>query len=482
MQRTKISNKTGLILSLLIAVMVCCTLYTHCFTEDFYKIEILTGSAVIAAIIVILYFHWEKTPKANHYAILILICEEIIGISFLVNGLHFHTLAYLFIGAFFCVGLPVIHYSFSAVTQEKLIYFLSRGIEYSYYVFLVITLLFSPPYFRGQFSSVIGNPNGFGNYLIVLVPAFLYLIWQKREKFSLLTRYILLLVSTLTFVFLSGSRTTALAVVLECICFIIFLIKEHKAGKREENQKTGKAPAQETQKKDRKKTTGRIILLIVAAILVVGIQFFTVTTVRTYLYTTFEETGRVRNIFTERFGEDIYDDYTLPDSNCPDGNCDMDENSGTSGILQQLLRKFGKGMQNNNGDAFTSGRIGIWDEFLSQIGLMGHKQETLAVNEAERHYTAVHAHNVYLQVAYSAGAIAGIAYLLLVIAAIIVGLKFLLSKKFYKAEGRLEKLIACCFTLGFFAMTLFSDGYMLFRYLPPTFFFLTLHSFMARET
>ena len=111
---------------------------------------------------------------------------------------------------------------------------------------------------------------------------------------------------------------------------------------------------------------------------------------------------------------------------------------------------------------------------------MGHKEEGRKIIEANRAYQNTNAHNVYIQVGYSAGAIAGVAMILLMLLVakdLVVNLhKFIMRK----IAGE-EFIFILCSALGFAVVSLTSGGYMLYTYLPSTVFYFSLFILSVEE-
>jgi hypothetical protein len=135
--------------------------------------------------------------------------------------------------------------------------------------------------------------------------------------------------------------------------------------------------------------------------------------------------------------------------------------------------RFEKGLHDNSNDAFTSGRRGIWQAYLEKIGFMGHAEESMNIKSGDRLYIGTNAHNYYLQVAYSAGIIAGIALIALILLTIkdmLVAFINLLK------HGKMSNYMVyfACIAIPFMFTSLTSGGYMLYTYFVPTFFWLMI--------
>jgi hypothetical protein len=140
-----------------------------------------------------------------------------------------------------------------------------------------------------------------------------------------------------------------------------------------------------------------------------------------------------------------------------------------------------KGLDGEGEDNFTSGRIIIWKDFTKNLSIMGHETEYREIKEETRTYEHANAHNVYLQVGYSAGIAAGAAYLM---AVVFIGVKALIlfaRSVAKKKKYDLELLLSFSFFIGFAVFSLTADGYMIFNYFPATLFWFTAHNYMYKN-
>lgn len=96
----------------------------------------------------------------------------------------------------------------------------------------------------------------------------------------------------------------------------------------------------------------------------------------------------------------------------------------------------------NKLDVASNGRITIFKSYLKELNMTGHDTMGAELPNGE---IAVHAHNVYLQVAYDNGIFAGIIFIILILAALVYGV--ILYKK--NREKNPLILIAFAITIGF---------------------------------
>ena len=281
----------------------------------------------------------------------------------------------------------------------------------------------------------------FGYFMVITVPASIYLLLRDGIGSRIKYFYWGTLISCLTMVFFTSSRTSVLAI-LTCLAFLmILLISNHKKNKDK------KISA------DKKK----IITYIIITLLVPVIMFFMLSTGRKSIikFVKWLKTDSSQSANSGKEDEDPEEDFSAD--------------------------YFIKGLDGKGDDSFTSGRITIWKEFGKNVGILGHAQEYREIIEETRTYEHANAHNVYLQVAYSAGAAAGAVYLLAVAfigCSIIVWFVRVIKGK---EKFLLEKAAACMFVIGFAVVSLTSDGYMIFSYLPATMFWFSAQWFIFKE-
>lgn len=96
-------------------------------------------------------------------------------------------------------------------------------------------------------------------------------------------------------------------------------------------------------------------------------------------------------------------------------------------------------------DVMSNGRITIFKSYLKELNLTGHDEMGALLPNGE---IALHAHNTYIQMAYDSGIITGVIFALLIIAAIISGLKLYFSKEKEEPLTLITFAIAIGFTVA----------------------------------
>lgn len=409
-------------------LLVCLALYAPVFTTEFFLVEVVAGTLLVG-VLFLMAIHRESGFEITKTGYVMLVCEVLIGMSFFLWGVVFRVQGYLAIGIVFCIVIPAIQTALAQRPAREVLLRFSSGIEYSYWTFLIMTVLFAPPvsnatYFA-QYSSFLGNPNTLGNYLIVTFGAFAYLMFAEERSFKRFLVCFAELISVIYFSLLSGSRTGTLAILFEAVYFLVYVALTAK--KKRYFKGFGK----------------KFFAVALVAVAVVLVQGFMITTFKT--------------MANEALGDSGFH----------------------FGIMQEGQHsKFMKGLEEGDVETFTSGRTVIWSDFLEVIEPKGHAEEMIYVPEFGKMYGA---HNVYIQIAYSAGAFAGIVSFILAFAAGWWMLRYLIGCFRDRGRIRIERTGAAAFGVGFLIMSLVSGGYMFIVYLPTTMFLLTASGYMFKE-
>lgn len=425
----------------IVVCMLCISVASRFFTANWYSVSIAGGfclTALLCAVAV-----RSKKIKLTVSGLFILAMEFIVGVSFIVNGLMMRVVAYSIIGVIFAFMIPAAQFALATCDSKLVISRFCMATILSYFIFFAANMYYGPVLVNFQYGAIMGNGNLLGYFLIIVIISFVYFLLQKDISFKLRAVCWGCLVSALSMLVFTSSRTSALAVIGSMGFLLIIVI-----GKRDRSSKL-------------KITKQRVITLVVITVIVPLLMFFMLTTVRRSVI---KLVRWVHNLgsspSTSQTGQDLHEDE--------EG--------------EYSLGYYMKGLDGQGGeDAFTSGRIIIWRDFIKNVGILGHSSETREVIEETRHYENAHAHNVYLQVAYSAGLIAGVAYLALVV---FVGVKVLIwfiAVMRSREKYTLEKVISSCFVIGFAVVSLTSDGYMVFNYYPTTMFWFLAFAFMYKD-
>lgn len=411
---------------------------------DFFSV-VITTSVVITLLWICLLIKKESF-ELYQFKKRYLILFEIIGISFLFNGIYFLVLGYIAIGLVFSVVVPLVHIISYSITEFSVCRGISLGVLVSFVFFLVVSLICGSSLGLNQYTSICSNPNTVGNYMIVVNASILYLIFDAYKKKSPRAWiYFFILGLELSIMVLTNSRTTLIAVVLQ-LAFALAVCVVKCVKKRNKSEIVD--------------LIKRLCLIIIIFVLMFVTVFFALTSVKKEIMDLIPSVQVQKEYEEISFNEILkrtYLRYTkgLNEISQSDGNVESD-------------------------DAFTSGRKEIWKQFTENLGFMGHKEEGRRIVEESRYYAKTNAHNVYIQIGYSAGILAGIAMILLIVLAV----KDVIIKLYnFVRHGELKEadIFTICSAIGFGIVSLTSAGYMLYTYLPATLFYFTSYNLSIEE-
>lgn len=258
---------------------------------------------------------------------------------------------------------------------EELFAEISWGMEFSVFAYSLINFTIYPlgyenAMFVGRYCGLSSNPNHMGMIATSAVVCSLYLI--SRNKGQKIFHFIILSLSC-GLIYLSASRTAMLAVLCAFIIFVMFFIKYY------ENEPT----------KNKWKT---IIAVLVAILLAVALS---------------------RTIF----------------SLDPLNRIEKEVQATT---IEERIETNVEDQSDAND--ISSGRVFVWQTYLSEINMFGHDCSERAADFTDIGYAGGYAHNNYLEFAYAAGLPAGILYFVLVITScVMVAVAFFDKNKFKPA-------------------------------------------------
>lgn len=441
---SKIKCKLGIVI-LLQAIIVGISIGVPIIKKAESFSTVVCASVFITLLLICLLMKKESF-ELYKFKKLYLILFEIIGISFLFNGIYFSILGYIAIGLVFSVIVPLLHITSYSVKEFSLCKGLSLGVLVSFVIFFVISLICGPPLGLNQYTSICSNPNTLGSYMIIVNASVIYLSFDAYEKKSPRAwMYFFALGLELSIMVLTNSRTTLIAVTLQlAFAFTVCVVKCIKRKNKDEILKLVK----------------RLVLAIIIFVLMFIAVFFALTSVKK------EIIGALPSIQVQKeYEETSFSDIV--------GRTYLRYTKGLSEVSQS-------GGDAKTNDAFTSGRKEIWKQFIENLSFMGHKEEGRRIVEESRYYVSTNAHNAYIQMGYSAGILAGAAMILL----ILVAVKDVIIKLYnFVRSGELKKsdIFSICSAIGFGIISLTSGGYMLYTYLPTTLFYFTSYNLSIKE-
>ncbi len=409
--------------SVFILLMLMMSLMIPVFVSDSFSLVVMAGTGLFC-LFGLLFFELDKL-KNEKFKLRYLIPLLVFGGSFLINGFYFGVLGYIAIGIVFCVILPIMQKIMVGSSYKNTAYSISKGITYGFVVFYVVSVLFGPPLGKDQYFSFLANPNIIGGLSSITVASVLNIILHKKEENSKnLWAYIFILGLGIAMCFFSNSRTNMLAIVIQLA--IVCVIEGTKLVKNFDKKKIACYA----------KVIVAIVLIIVLAF---GFFFCSLT-----------------------YFKQLINPFTL-------------EIIDLSNIMYISGERFGKGF-GEDVFTFSSGRTVIWADYIENISFLGHSSESRDIDTGTRVMEDTNAHNVYIQSAYSAGLLAGIAVFVYVA---IMGIELLISGLAFIFKGRELSLDTIYLITAYFAFgiaSLTSAGYMMFTYLPATLFWMLTYA------
>ena len=434
------------VLKYCIMLIVLSSLIVPLAKNDSFAVVVLLGTGLLGIALLALLnknFLGELKFKKRY-----LVPFEIFGGSFLINGAYFGVVGYIAIGLIFCAVMPLVYRVLSCHSTEAICRAIAKGVIYSFIIFCVLSLLFGMPLDRFQYFAFVKNPNIVGSMSAITTAAALYLIQINKVFKRKVVLYCFVIGVATSICYLSYSRTSLSAILLQII--IVGFVEFIKYMRDEDGRKLLNI------------AKNIIIFILIVIISFLGV-FISLTTVKLKIEPYVEDVQEVLVIF---------DDYS---GRNPSGKVSLLECIGLSNDY------LDKGIEEQDMVAFTSGRTLIWEDYLKNTSFMGHSKESRDIDIGYRVYDDTNAHNVYIQAAYSAGIVAGIAIFVIVamtgIELLVSGVKFLFKKTVISNETMF--LISAFFVFGISSMT--SAGYMIFTYLPATLFWLLFFIIMIKK-
>ena len=348
-------------------------------TDIRFKVEVVTNAFGILLLAFLFYDRKQgKVIRPQKKTWLLFI----VAVAFIANGIYFAFLGYMSIGIVLIGVYPLL--GFIGVANGNWSDFLrivSKSVHYSFIGTLILSILIGPSLAAEQYESILANPNSLGTYLDAVLVCELYLLHKEEQGERRNYFRMVLIGAALAMIFFSASRTGELGALLTLICYAVYRILI-----------VG----------DKKKVLSCVLIIAISTAVMLPVEFMALTKVNPtvkpavvelskpvpYLY---EKLSDPMTFRTRVIGEELPDDELLE-------------------ILEESFKRLGKGWLIEG--SFTSSRALIWIYFLNNISWYGHEKEEVELSLSTRYYDSVNAHNSFLQVAYSAGAIAGVAFLL----------------------------------------------------------------------
>lgn len=423
----KAEKKTSIIEITVYVLLLCSAAFMFLITEHNYSTRILIGVVLSVPALALVRRSGIVQQTKSMYLLWLGMAGAAVG--YLISGVMYRNKAYILIGLAVAFIAPLIQ-QYYIQKEEDIVYRLCIASAVFFVILVILSFLFGPSLSAEQFGGILINQNSLGLACITVFPAGLVLCRMDRLKSGAL-----LLAADAVFVVFSASRTAALAVALQLIYAVIIGIAEIVHGHR--------------QKKRFVKITVTVICFSVAVFFI--------------LFGTF-------TVLKEAEAKAF-----------PSIQIDTEDGISMEGLFSKFGNRMGKGLQGEGDYSFTSGRIGIWKDYIENISIFGHeKEERDQVISGTRVYLSTNAHNAYLQVAYAAGLPAGVCLLLVALIAAFGCFRKTLSS--LKGDVVSQKdYYSVLVTLGFGIVSITSSSWMLFVHIPATLFWLTTACLFTAE-
>lgn len=430
----ELSQGKKIAITVLWTLITAASVFSPVLTKEAFLFSVLFCTGLLGCILLLLL---RKGMTFGAVRIKYLVPLLVVGISFAGYGIVHSVLGYIAIGLTFAVAIPATALIMGEYRLTDLFTCMARAGVIVFVILMVISFFFGPPLQLDQYASVLGNPNLLTNFLIVAIPCTIFLVVQSLQagKNIAATLLVFLLGMEISVCFFSNMRTAMFAVILQLMATLLALLIIFF---RRETQKRWLKLA---------RRAAVCILCFAAAFWVT----FTLLTSAMDLLSDSQNGGHTGS--TTSMGDSI----TIAGD------------------------RFTKGFESNENDAFTSGRLGIWQQYIEKLRLTGHAKESMDIVNGDRVYKDTNAHNYYIQIAYSAGIPAGLAF-----AAAIVMMMYDLLRiycRFIFKRGKLEStvLFFICVALALVANSITSAGYMLYSYVIPTYFWVMMSPLLIKK-
>lgn len=312
--------------------------------------------------------------------------------SLVLSGFYYKTSLFLFIPFSFLFFI-LVHNS----KYDDLYELFSNGIVLSFVIIIILSLLFRPLntniYWGGRYSGMFTNPNVFALYLLCPYCALLNKLHIKISEIGWNLKNIKLEIISLSicssFLIMTECRTALLAALITIISYLILTIRNTH---------------------DRLKIIAKrgftllLITLVSFPIVLYSTRYIPAIVHNPIIYES--EYSAVDKMITS---EDPINSVKYAKF--------MD-------FIHELCGRTD--IEDKNLNSISTGRMVIYKAYLSQLSFRGHSDVGLEVYKGKY---VVHAHDSYLQVAYTYGIIPGILFIVFSILSCIGSIKYYLNNK-----------------------------------------------------
>lgn len=420
-------KKSAIIEIIIYVLLLSNAAFMFLLTEHNYSTRILVG--LLLAIPALLYVKKNGIERPGKYIAALWRGMAVIALFYLISGIMYRAKAYILISFVIAIIVPILQHYFIQ-REDRIVYRICIASALFFAFLVLLSFLSGPSLSAIQFGGILINPNALGLACITVFPAGLAMCRENKVTIGAI-----LIAADTAFIIFSTSRTAVIAVVLQLIYALVIGISDVVHGHIKKEK----------------------LFRSIAAILCVSVVGFFV------FFWTF---STLKEAEARMF---------------PSIQIEIDD-----GMLDEALYlKFGahmlKGLDGEGDYSFTSGRTGIWKDYLENITFLGHeKEERDQVVSGSRFYITTNAHNAYLQVAYGAGIPAGVGLLFVaVMAAFGCFRKSIPSIKGKRINNK--DYYAVLTVLGFGIVSITSSNWMMFVHIPAMIFWTVTASLLTDQ-
>lgn len=285
---------------------------------------------------------------------------------------------------------------------------LKDAVKISFLLMAVISFLFRPFFEGGRYAGIFTNPNTFGLYLYVIFAVYMSdLDWNvetgKTFKKSLPTYLQLALV--LFYLSVSQARTAMLAIIAILFLWVVLRIYMGKKQKRFRNFFKG------------------LLCMLVITVVCYPVFYAGVRTIPNLVGHPILFDEDVLYLSNGNKIEDISDKVLAESDEIENVQMTEEESSlEANSILGRLIKSLDG---NETLNKISSGRITIYKAYMKKLNIKGHKRVTLNINNKR----VSHAHNNWLQFAYTYGVPSMLFYLVITILSIVRSIWFYVTNR-----------------------------------------------------
>lgn len=365
----------------------------------------------------------------------------------LIGQLHYVGVGYNIYALDLMLVFPAFYYvqvstgSSKRVTRDLAYAILISGIISCAYCWFLAARGRLPELLQGRFFGYFDNPNSLGMAGAVVLIAGLYLIIESDNKWIRAAAAAAVGIGT-NYAFMSASRSAVLCEIICFISFLVFIVKRHRSGAESATD-----------------TKSIVICIVIAAVVMVaGSKIETL------------------NLWAKQQNRDssAVSSIVLTVEAATEGEQFQDVLVTTSAGSDEVAVTDRPGISDGLHD-FTSGRIDIWEVYISHFNWTGMDVRELANWFGEG--TAYRAHNNFIDYTVRCGYIVGFLYLIFYIAVGIKGLIILFSKKHIRPEDFLLVSVIGAYSI----QALVEVATLPFTRIIPCMFFLTIAPLMGRS-